>query len=155
MQKGDYSGALTSWNRVESLEPGDTEAKRGSDYAKNQIKANDFVTQAVAAMNTGKYADAVGLLEQALIIRPQDTTIQSLLAASKAKSAPPTGLADIKTNADHWAIYLKGLESYQASDYVKALESWESLRQYYPNNADLEKNINQAKQRLSTEGGRE
>ncbi len=155
MQKGDFSGALLAWNKLLTLEPDDSEAKRSVEVSKNQIKANDLVAQAVAAMNTGKYADAAMYLDQAQTIRPDDATIKSLLSESRAKAAPPTSLENIKANPRHWDTYLKGLQSYQASDYKKALESWESLRQFYPNNPDLEKNISQARQRLSTEGGQE
>jgi hypothetical protein len=46
------------------------------------------------------------------------------------------------------------LESYQSGDYQSALTNWESLKKFYPNNSDLDKNIAQARQRLSTEGGK-
>jgi tetratricopeptide (TPR) repeat protein len=153
--KADYSNSLGEWNKLLALEPNDTEAKSGIELSKSELRANGLVASAVTAMNNGKYADAVTYLGQAKVIRPNDATIKSLLAESQAKSAPATSLSDIKSNQDHWAIYLQGLEKYQASDYQKALDSWESLRQFYPNNPDLEKNISQAKQRLSTEGGQD
>jgi tetratricopeptide (TPR) repeat protein len=155
MQNGDYSSALLAWNKVLSLEPDDAEAKRSIEVSKNQVEANNLVARAMTAINAGKYAEAARYLDQAQIIRPDDATIKSLLSQSRAKAAPVTSLEDIKQNPRHWDTYLKGLQSYQGSDYQKALESWESLRQYYPNNPDLEKNISQARQRLSTEGGKE
>jgi tetratricopeptide (TPR) repeat protein len=151
--KADYSNALGEWNKLIALEPTDTEAKTGIETSKSELRADGLVASAVSAMNGGKYSDAVTYLNQAQVLRPKDGTIKSLLAESKAKSAPATSLSDIKADKEHWAVYLQGLEKYKASDYQKALESWESLRQFYPNNPDLEKNISQAKQRLSTESG--
>jgi len=153
--KGDYSNALLEWNKVLTLEPDDVEAKNNIDLAKKQLNANGLVASAAASMNKGEYLDAIAFLEQAQTIRPNDSTIKYLLAESKAKAAPATNVNDIKSNPEHWAIYLKGLEKYQASDFKGALENWESLKQFYPNNPDLEKNISQARQRLSTEGGQD
>jgi tetratricopeptide (TPR) repeat protein len=153
--RGDYSGALLEGNKVLALEPTDTEAKNGIEIDKKQLNANGLVASAVTAMDQGKYLDATAFLEQAQTLRPNDATIKSLLTESRAKSAPVTSVADIKANSDHWAIYLKGLEKYQAGDFKNALDNWESLRQFYPNNPDLDKNINQARQRLSTEGGKD
>ncbi len=153
--KGDFPGALIAWNRVLVLEPTDPDALSNIEIAKKAINVNSLMASAITAMSEQRYSDAATLLQQAQTIRPNDSTIKSLLAESKAKAAPVTSLADIKANSENWATYLSGLESYQASNYKKALESWESLQQYYPNNPDLEKNINQAKQRLSTEGGKD
>jgi hypothetical protein len=153
--KGDYSNALIEWNKILMLEPTDSEAQSNIDIAKKAINVNSLMASAITAMSEKRYSDAADLLQQAQTIRPNDAAIKSLLAESKAKAAPVTSLADIKANPDRWATYLSGLESYQSSNYKKALESWESLEQYYPNNPDLEKNINQAKLRLSTEGGQD
>jgi tetratricopeptide (TPR) repeat protein len=150
----DFPNAIVEWNKILVLEPSDIEAKSGIDIAKSQLKANALIASAVDAMNNAKYSDAVSYLQQAQNIRPKDNSIKSMLAAARAKSAPATNLEDIKRSPDHWAIYIKGLESYQAGDYKTAIASWESLRQSFPNNPDLEKNIGQARQRLSTEGGK-
>lgn len=152
-QSGNYSDAIIEWNRLLTLEPKDSEALAGIENSRSELRANDLMTSAVRAINDGKFADAVTLLNQAQTLKPNDKTIQSLLSEAKAKSAPATSLTDIKQNSEHWTIYLHGLESYQASEYQKALDSWQSLQQYYPNNSDLENNISQAKQRLATEGG--
>ncbi len=153
-KNGNHSTAVVEWNRLLALEAADPEAGTSLEFSQNQLRADALTAQAVAAMNDGKYTIAVQYLEQAQVIKPGDKAIKSLLSEAKAKSAPVTGLADIKASSEHWQIYLKGLESYQNSEYKDALESWEALRQYYPNNPDLDKNIDQARQRLSTEGGK-
>jgi len=150
---GDFASSLLEWNRVLSLQPDDSEAKQGIEIARSQLQANGLLAAGVASMNEGKYSGAATYLEQAQKIKPRDKTIQTLLADARAKSAPATNLEDIKASPERWAIYLKGLEAYQEGNYSDAIRSWESLRQFYPNNPDLEKNISQARQRISTEGG--
>jgi tetratricopeptide (TPR) repeat protein len=150
---GDYSNALEQWSKLLNMSPGDPEALAGIEAARIQIRANDLVASSIRAMDEGKYSRAVTLLSEALSLRADDKSVQSLLAEARAKSAPATSLTDIKANSEHWSIYLRGLENYQSGNYAQALESWESLIQYYPNNTDLENSIGQARQRLSTEGG--
>lgn len=154
IRSGDYANALLEWNRILLMDSTDPEARTNIDLSRNQLKADALVAEAVSSINKNKYADAVTFLQQAQIIRPGDSTIKSLLENARAKSAPLTSLSDIKASAENWAAYLKGLESYQASDYKNALSTWESLQKFYPNNPDLEKNISQARQRLTTEGGK-
>lgn len=152
--KGDFSNAILEWNKILALDPTDPQAKLSIDLSRNQLKADALVSSAINAMNSGKYTDAVDYLQQAHQIRPKDANINSLLTQARAKSAPATNLESIKAADTYWAVYLKGLESYQAGDYKSALQSWESLQEFYPNNPELEKNIAQARQRLLTEGGK-
>ena len=148
----DYSNAVTEWNNLLTLDPADSEAKTGIDNAHNQLKADALIMSAISSMKVEKYPQAVVYLQQAQTFRPDDESIKSLLSEARAKSAPSTTLETIKASPDYWTIYLKGLEAYQAGDFSTALKNWESLREYYPNNPDLEKNIAQARQRLTTEG---
>ncbi len=144
---------LLEWKRLNDIAPADSEALRGINIAKGQLKVDGLVATAVNSMRNGEYANALTYLQQAQSLRPNDKSIGSLLAEAKAKSAPPTTLNDIKASKENWSIYLNGLEQYQSGKYSKALENWESLREFYPNNPELEKNISQAKSRLQTEGG--
>jgi tetratricopeptide (TPR) repeat protein len=152
-ESGEHASALLEWNRLLTMQSDDSEARQGVESARNQLRANGLVASAVASINERKYQNALTYLEQAQRIKPDDKSIQSLLSDARAKSAPATNLEDIKSSEERWAVYLRGLEAYQAGNYSEAIRNWESLRQYYPNNPDLEKNISQARQRISTEGG--
>lgn len=152
-EAGEYVNAIAVWDRLLALDRTDTEAANALNSLRNELKVGNLVTAALNAIENGRYARAVGHLKQAAELKPQDKTIESLLKDARAKSAPLTTLDDIKSSPDHWRIYLSGLESYQASEYEKALNSWQSLREFYPNNTELEKNIGQAEQRLAAEGG--
>lgn len=151
---GDYVGALAAWNRVLALDKNNPQAAGRIDELKGQIKADQLVADAVTAINERRYKSAVSSLEQARKIRPDDRTIQSLMLEARAKSAPPTTLEDIRASQSGWESYLSGLESYQSGDYAEALRIWEELRNSYPNNSELDNNIDQARQRLSAGGGR-
>ncbi len=151
-EEGDYVNAIAAWNHLLALDPTDTVASNSISALKDELKVGNLVTAALAAIENGRYAEAVSHLKQAANFKPQDKTIASLLKEARAKSAPLTTLEDIKSSPDHWRIYLSGLESYQTSDYEKALGSWQSLREFYPNNPELEKSISQAEQRLAAEG---
>ncbi len=150
---GDYVGAIAAWDHLLSLDRTDVEAVNSINLLGDELKVGNLVAAALAAIENGRYAEAAGHLKQAANLKPGDETIAALLAEARAKSAPLTTLEDIKSSPDHWGIYLSGLESYQASDYESALNSWQSLREFYPNNPELEKNIGQAEQRLAAEGG--
>ena len=151
-EAGDYVNAIAAWNHLQALDRTDAEAVNSISALKDELKVGNLVTAALTAIENGRYAEAVSHLKQAANLKPKDKTIASLLKEARAKSAPQTTLEDIKSSPDHWRIYLSGLESYQASDYEKALGSWQSLREFYPNNPELEKGISQAEQRLAAEG---
>lgn len=151
-EDGDYVNAIAAWNKLLALDPTDTLASNSISALKDEMKVGSLMTAALTAIENGRYAEAVGHLRQAANLRPQDKTIESLLKEARARSAPLTALEDIKSSPDRWRIYLSGLESYQAGDYEKALDLWRSLREFYPNNPELEKSIGQAKERLATEG---
>ncbi len=152
-EQGDLTGALAEWNQVLSLDRNDAMARSQSEIVLKQMRANDLVAAAVASVNEGNFERAADYLSRAQELKPDDRSIRNLLIDTRSKSVPPTSLEDIKANSEHWSIYISALESYQASDYNKAIETWERLRDFYPNNPDLEKNISQARQRLSAQGG--
>ena len=149
--QGDNAGALAEWSRVLALDEDNPEAESRIDELKKEMEGNELIANALSLINAGRYSEAVDLLERAGRIRPDDRSIRSLISETRAKSTPPTTIEDIKSNADHWNRYLSGLESYQSSDYKKAIEIWTELENIYPNNSDLRKNINQAGERLAAE----
>ncbi|UCC81045.1 MAG: PorV/PorQ family protein [Candidatus Zixiibacteriota bacterium] len=149
--QGDNAGALAEWNRILSLDEGDAEAGTRINDLKGEMAGKELIADALELISNGRYSEAMDLLERARSLRPGDESIRSLMAEARAKSVPPTTIEDIKSNSEHWDLYLSGLESYQKSDYKMAIEIWTELERVYPNNADLRKNINQARDRLAAE----
>jgi len=152
--EGNYAGAVAEWNKVLALDRNNADAIRSIDELNDQIDADRLISEAVGAMKDRRYNDAVSRLNQAEKVRPDDRTIQSLMVEARSKSAPATSLEDIKSSSLNWEKYLSGLQSYQSGDYSGALRIWEELRKAYPNNLELDNNIDQARQRLAAEGGR-
>lgn len=151
--QGDLAGATAEWARLLTIDENNSEAKGKINELKSRMQINGFIANAVGLINDGNYSSAISELHRAEQIKPGDKTVESLLSEATAKSVPPTTVEDIKSNPEDWNKYLSGLESYQKSDYRKAIEIWTELEKTYPNNSDLRKNISQARQRLSAEGG--
>ncbi len=152
--EGDYLNALSEWNRLLALDRTNNEAAARIAELNKQIDADRLIANAVTALENRRYIDAADYLNRARSIRPESDTIKALMNEAMAKSAPPTTLEDIKTSSADWENYLLGLENYQSGDYSGALRIWENLRISYPNNSELDKNIDQARQRLAAESGR-
>ena len=152
--EGNYPAALTEWNRLLTLERTNREAAEAIMSVNKEIEADRLISDAVSALRDRRFTDAVDNLNKARDIRPESETIKALINEAAAKSAPPTTLENIRSSRENWSKYLSGLENYQSADYAAALRIWEDLRVIYPNNAELDKNIDQARQRLSAEGGR-
>jgi tetratricopeptide (TPR) repeat protein len=150
--QGNLAGALTEWGRVLLLDENDSDALSRIDDLKGRVQGNEIIANALSLINAGRYSEALDILERADRLKPNDRTIRSLISEARAKSVPATTIEDIKSNPDHWSSYLSGLESYQESDYKTAIEIWTELEKVYPNNSDLKKNINQARERLAAEG---
>jgi tetratricopeptide (TPR) repeat protein len=151
--QGDNAGALAEWNRILSLDEGNAEAISRINELQVEMQGNALIADALELISNKRYTEAISLLEKARGMRPNDESIISLMAEARAKSIPPTTIEDIKANPEHWNLYLSGLESYQRSDYRQAIEIWTTLETIYPNNPDLRKNINQARERLAAEDG--
>jgi len=152
--RGEYAAAISEWNRVLALDRNNNEATRRIKESNDQIAADKLVADAVAAIKNRQYNQAERGLNEALKIRPDDSAIKSLLSEARSKSAPATNLENIKSVSGDWEKYLSGLESFQTGDYGGALRIWEELKTKYPNNIELDHNIDQARQRLAAEGGR-
>jgi len=150
--QGNLPGALAEWGRVLSLDDSDSDALTRIDALKGRMQGNQMIANALSLISDGRYAEAIEILERADRLKPNDKSIRSLISEARSKSVPPTTIEDIKSNTEHWNRYLSGLESYQQSDYKKAIEIWTDLAKIYPNNSDLNKNINQARERLAAEG---
>jgi tetratricopeptide (TPR) repeat protein len=149
--QGDNAGALAEWSRILSLDEDNPEAESRIGELKIKMQGNELIANALSLIDAGRYSEAIDLLERAGRLKPDDKSIRSLISETRAKSVPPTTIEDIKSNSEHWNQYLSGLESYQLSDYRKAIEIWTELESIYPNNSDLRKNIEQARERLVAE----
>jgi len=147
IMNGDYEQALLRLNLVLQTDPDDRDARAKKDEIYNKFKAAGYLDEALRYFDQADYAQAGIMVDSALALNPQSEGARSLKRQMTRFTADITTLEDIKKNDTHWQIYIQGMEKYQASEYNEALEMWRSLVEYYPNNPNLNRNIEQAAER--------
>jgi tetratricopeptide (TPR) repeat protein len=151
IRNGDYDQALAELNKVVLLSPDDPAVKaRQSDIAKKMESAR-LIDEAIKLFDQEKYQQAIVRVDSALALNPGSEGAAGLKNQLARYTAEETTLEDIKKNPEHWQIYIQGMEKYQAGDYNEALRLWRSLLQFYPNNPNLKRNIDQSMERSGKE----
>ncbi len=151
--QGKLSDAAQLYGEILRLNPDDAAARRSIAQIGARISALEMLRSGVAAYNFGDTAQARQLFEQVLAVAPEDTVAQSMLDRfATGSKGPGTPLAEIQRDSEIWKLYLDGIEKFRSGDYQQAIRLWEQVLERYPGNAEAEKNIQQAKLRLQTNG---
>ncbi len=152
-REGKLSDAAQLYGEILRLNPDDAAARRSIAQIGSRISALEMLRSGVAAYNSGDTAQARQLFEQVLAVAPEDTVAQSMLDRfAPGSKGPGTPLAEIQRDSEIWKLYLDGIEKFRGGDYQQAIRLWEQVLDRYPGNAEAEKNIQQAKLRLQTNG---
>ncbi len=150
---GKLSEAAQRYGDILRLSPADVAARRSLTQISNRISALEMLHSGVAAYNSGDTTQARELFERAVAVNPGDSVAQTMLdrfqSGSKALGVP---LSDIQKDPAAWKLYLDGIERFRSGEYQEAIRLWEQVLQKYPGNTDVEKNIQQSKLRLQTNG---
>jgi tetratricopeptide (TPR) repeat protein len=147
IQAGNYRRALEALDDILLIAPDDQQAQQGRNQIYKIIESNKHLDKALRYYDQENYQAALAQTDSALALNPQSEGAKGLKHRLAQYTAKETTLEDIKHNAEHWQIYLQGMDKYQSGDYEKAIELWRSLQQYYPNNPNLKRNIEQASDR--------
>jgi tetratricopeptide (TPR) repeat protein len=147
IQAGNYRRALEALDNVLSVAPDDQQAQQGRTQIYKIMESNKHLDKALKLYDQENYQAALVQTDSALTLNPQSEGAKGLKHRLAQYTAKESSLEDIKKNADHWQIYLQGMDKYQSGDYEKAIELWRSIQQYYPNNPNLKRNIDQAADR--------
>lgn len=147
LKAGEYQPALTKIDRVLALNPEDSQALQMRAAIFKIIEASKYLDRALRLFDSSQYAQSQTLVDSSLALNPESAGAQSLKRQLARYTAKLTSLEDIKKNDAHWQIYIQGMEKYQAGEYNEALRLWRSLQEYYPNNPNLKRNIEQAAER--------
>lgn len=151
--EGKLSDAAQRYGEILRLSPNDAGARRSMGQIGARISALEMLRSGVAAYNSGDTSQARQLFEQVLAVAPEDTVAQGMLARfPSGTKAPGAPLTEIQKDAETWKLYLDGIEKFRGGDYQQAIQIWEQVLDRYPGNAEAEKNIQQAKLRLQTNG---
>jgi tetratricopeptide (TPR) repeat protein len=147
IQAGNYRKALETLDDILVVSPDDQQAQQGRNQIYKIMESNKHLDKALKSYDQENYQFALVQTDSALALNPQSEGAKGLKHRLIQYTAKETSLEDIKKNAEHWQIYLQGMDKYQAGDYEKAIELWRSIQNYYPNNPNLKRNIEQATDR--------
>jgi tetratricopeptide (TPR) repeat protein len=151
MNRDDYDSALRNLGKILAIDPENREAVAVRGRILNIIKSSDYLNEALKYFDQAEYQKSIALTDSALALNPDSEGAQSLKRRLRSYTAKVTTLEDIKKNEQHWQIYLEGMDKYQASEFKEAIRLWQSLLEYYPNNPNLKRNIEQAAERAAKE----
>ena len=149
LDNGQYEQALESLNKVLAVKPDDKQALNMQDSIVKQIKASQYLSRALRYFDQAEYQKSQAYADSTLALNPNSDGARSLKRQLNRYTASVTTIEDIKKNDQHWQVYLQGMEKYQAGEYKEAIKLWQSLLEYYPNNPNLKRNIEQATERSS------
>ena len=147
MRAGEYQTALIKTDQVLALNAQDSQALQTRATIYKIIESAKYLDLALRQFDSANYEQSLALVDSALALNPGSAGGQSLKRQLARYTAKQTTLEDIKKNDAHWQIYIQGMEKYQAGEYDQALQLWQSLQEYYPNNPNLKRNIEQAAER--------
>lgn len=147
IDQGNYDAALQALSRIMAINPDDRRAIAGRNRIVNIVESSRYLNRALQYFDRADYEKSIALADSALMSNPDSEGAKSLKRQLARFTAKVTTLEDIKKNDEHWQIYLQGMDKYQAGDYKEAIRLWQSLQEYYPNNPNLKRNIDQAAER--------
>jgi len=147
MQSGAYDQALESLSLILQTNPDDAQARADRDRIFRIVESSKYLDRALRYFDQSDYNRAIGLVDSSLALNPDSEGAKGLKRQLNRFTAEVTTVEDIKKNDAHWQVYLQGMEKYQAGEYKEAIRLWQSLLEFYPNNPNLTRNIDQAAER--------
>ena len=155
---GRYTEAIGEWNNVQLLDPENIDAAaaivrlRGrieevsSDYeaAQRRLQIVNRYNEALQLYNRGEYQRALTNLDEVLSLQPDHEDAQRLRALANRKLTPITAPEKEQIRK----LYLAGMQYFAKDEYAKAITEWEKILEIDPTNESVQRNIDEAKQRL-------
>lgn len=164
-QNGSFASAISEWNLVRTIDPGNEEAiesirrisarmeelDRNYRAADRRLKTIDSFEEALKAYSEGRYSDAAALLRRILEQQPDYAEARDLLNRAQRKLTP---LSDAEKEQIR-QMYIQGMKHFTQRNYSEAIEIWKKILEIDPDNESVSKNIEDAKQRLEKTGSLE
>lgn len=152
MAQGKLTDAAQRYNEILHLNPQDAAAKSSLTQINSRVNTLEMIRSGVAAYSSGDTVQARQIFEQVLSVNPEDTVAQNMLGRFTNGKVAGTSLSEIQKDPETWKLYLEGIDKFRNNDYDQAIRLWEQVLDKYPGNSETEKNIQQAKLRLQTNG---
>lgn len=122
----NYAEAIDQYKKVIETDPNFAAAAAKIESCYNNYRSN-VLAEAESMVTAGSYESAIGLLESALSVLPNDATIQEKIILYTSKLSE-LEISDALTNAATYA---------EAGDYASAIRAIESQYKANPNNYQL------------------
>lgn len=122
----NYPEAIGQYKKVIEADPNFAAATAKIDACYNNYRSK-VLAEAEAMVTAGSYESAIGMLESALTVLPNDATIQEKIILYKSKLSE-LAISDALANA---AVYA------EAGDYASAIRAIESQHKANPDNYQL------------------
>jgi tetratricopeptide (TPR) repeat protein len=153
-----YTEAVGEWNNVQSLSPGNTVAQvairqirskiesqsQDLEIAAKRLRVVSLYNQSLQAFDEGGYERAMKDLRTLLDLEPGHEEAKLLFARAKRKLIPLTAEEEAKIRG----LYLMGMRYFSKDQYNEAIKEWEKILEIDPNNESVQRNIEEARQRL-------
>jgi cytochrome c-type biogenesis protein CcmH/NrfG len=155
---GRLTEAISEWNNVESLDPGNRQARAAVDRIRRRIEEQsqnleqasrkleivNLYDDALQAFNQGEYEKAIAGLDRLLAFEPGHEEARNLRAMAKRKITPLTKQEEEEVRR----LFLRGMQHFAKDEYAKAIEQWQRILEIDPTNESVKRNIEEAKERL-------
>jgi tetratricopeptide (TPR) repeat protein len=153
-----YTEAIGEWNNVQVYDPDNTEARTAIQRLRNRIesvsKDNEaaqrrlrivtLYNDALRMYNQGEYQQALGNLDEVLRLQPDHEEAKRLRTQAIRKTTPLTDQEKERIRS----LYLAGMQHFAKDEYAKAIEEWQKILEIDPTNESVQRNIEEARQRL-------
>ncbi len=153
-----YTEAIGDWNNVQVYEPNNTEARaaierlrgriesvsKDNEAAQRRLRIVTLYDDAITMYNQGDYQQALGNLDEVLRLKPDHEEAKRLRAQAIRKTTPLTDEEKGRIRS----LYLAGMQHFAKDEYAKAIEEWQKILEIDPTNESVQRNIEEARQRL-------
>jgi tetratricopeptide (TPR) repeat protein len=117
-----------------------------SDYeaAQRRLQIVNRYNEALQLYNRGEYQRALTNLDEVLGLQPDHEDAKRLRALASRKLTPLTAAEKEQIRK----LYLAGMQHFAKDEYAKAITEWEKILEIDPTNESVQRNIEEARQRL-------
>jgi tetratricopeptide (TPR) repeat protein len=163
-QSGRLTEATGEWNHVQSLDPGNRQARvaierirkkieeqsQNLEQASKRLEIVNLYNDALQDFNRGEYEKTISGLDRLLSLEPRHEEAKNLRAMAKRKITPLTKAEEEEVRK----LFLRGMQFFAKDEYAQAIAEWEKILAIDPTNESVKKNIDEAKERLKQLGQR-
>lgn len=163
-KQGKLTQALSEWTNVQALAPENEGARnaiariqtkiqaqsRDLHQAEKQLKVVRLYEAALDDYTNGRYQLSIDKLGKLLRLAPRHEEAKKLHAMAQRKLTPLTKEEEETIRR----LYLTGMQLFSNDEYAEAIVEWQKILEIDPTNESVQKNIDEARQRLKQLGRR-